>query len=71
MFLSEARKAPPAAIHKELNPVFRPFNIARTAWGMESLTNPVNLIKAQRPRLPPGRDRRLQRRTRNHRMAAL
>ena len=36
------------------------FNTARTAWGMESLSNPVEIVKGQRPRLPPGRDRRLQ-----------
>lgn len=35
------------------------FNVARTAWGMESLTNPVDLAKGQRPKLPGGRDRRL------------
>ena len=35
------------------------FNTARTAWGMESLTNPVDLVKGQRPKLPGGRDRRL------------
>ncbi len=35
------------------------FNIARTAWGMESLGNPVELVKGQRPKLPPGRTRRL------------
>ena len=35
------------------------FNVARTAWGMESLTNPVDLVKGQRPKLPQGRDRRL------------
>ena len=35
------------------------FNTARTAWGMESLSNPVDLVKGQRPKLPRGRDRRL------------
>ena len=35
------------------------FNTARTAWGMESLSNPVDLVKGQRPKLPGGRDRRL------------
>lgn len=33
------------------------FNIARTDWGMESLSNPVKFVR--RPRLPRGRDRRL------------
>ena len=35
------------------------FNVARTAWGMESLSNPVDLVKGQRPKLPGGRTRRL------------
>ncbi len=35
------------------------FNTARSAWGMESLTNPIELVKGQRPKLPQGRDRRL------------
>ncbi|WP_205736201.1 site-specific integrase [Acidiferrobacter sp. SPIII_3] len=36
------------------------FNTARTAWGMESLANPVEAVKGQRPKLPQGRDRRLR-----------
>ena len=35
------------------------YTIARSAWGLESLTNPVALIRGARPRLPRGRDRRL------------
>ena len=35
------------------------FNTARSAWGMESLINPIELVKGQRPKLPRGRDRRL------------
>ena len=35
------------------------FNIARSAWGMESLVNPVSLVKGSRPKLPRGRDCRL------------
>ena len=35
------------------------FNTARSGWGMESLTNPIELVKGQRPKLPRGRDRRL------------
>ncbi len=33
------------------------FNLARTVWGMESLRNPVEMVR--RPRLPQGRTRRL------------
>ena len=51
--------AAPATIHKELNLLSHLFNTARTAWGMESLSNPVDLVKGQRPKLPGGRDRRL------------
>ncbi|MHB2021531.1 MAG: site-specific integrase [Candidatus Xenobia bacterium] len=36
------------------------YNIARSAWGMESLHNPVELVRTQRPKLPRGRERRLQ-----------
>lgn len=35
------------------------FNVARSAWGMESLSNPVGLVHTQRPKLPRGRERRL------------
>ncbi len=34
------------------------FNLARTEWGMESLRNPVEMVR--RPRLPQGRTRRLR-----------
>lgn len=36
------------------------FETCRSAWGMESLINPVVLAKSARPKLPPGRDRRLR-----------
>jgi integrase len=35
------------------------FTIAGSAWGMESLGNPVQRIRGQRPKLPAGRTRRL------------
>ncbi len=35
------------------------FTVAGSAWGMESLGNPVQRVKGQRPKLPQGRDRRL------------
>ena len=47
------------AIRLDLALLSHLFNTARTAWGMESLTNPVGLVKGQRPKLPAGRDRRL------------
>ena len=51
--------AAPSTIVKETALLSHLFNTARTAWGMESLTNPVDLVKGQRPKLPSGRDRRL------------
>ncbi len=42
-------------IRLELAVISHLFNVARTAWGMESLANPVELARGQRPRLPPGR----------------
>ena len=47
------------AIRLDLALLSHLFNTARTAWGMESLSNPVDLVKGQRPKLPAGRDRRL------------
>ncbi|MHB8564987.1 MAG: tyrosine-type recombinase/integrase, partial [Acidiferrobacteraceae bacterium] len=35
------------------------FTMAGSAWGMESLGNPVQRIRGQRPKLPGGRTRRL------------
>ncbi len=59
-YISERARdgAAPATISKDLNLLSHLFNVARTAWGMESLSNPVDLVKGQRPKLPPGRDRR-------------
>ena len=54
-----ARGAGPNTIRLDLALLSHLFNVARTAWGMESLTNPVDLVKGQRPKLPGGRTRRL------------
>ena len=53
------RGAGPNTVRLDLALLSHLFNIARTAWGMESLSNPVDLVKGQRPKLPQGRDRRL------------
>ena len=45
-------------IRLELTIVSHLFEIARKAWGMEGLTNPVKSIRMPSP--PSGRDRRLQ-----------
>ena len=55
----EARGLAPNSIRIHLALLSHLFNTARTAWGMESLSNPVDLVKGQRPKLPRGRDRRL------------
>ena len=55
----EARGLAPNTIRIHLALLSHLFNTARTAWGMESLTNPVDLVKGQRPKLPGGRTRRL------------
>ena len=54
-----ARGAGPNTVRLDLALLSHLFNTARTAWGMESLSNPVDLVKGQRPKLPNGRDRRL------------
>ena len=55
-----ARGAGPNTIRLDLALLSHLFNVARTAWGMESLSNPVELVKGQRPKLPQGRTRRLE-----------
>lgn len=41
----------------EINIISNLFNVSRKEWGMENLSNPVEIIK--KPKLPNGRDRRL------------
>ena len=55
----ERRGLSPNTIRLHLALLSHLFNTARTAWGMESLSNPVDLVKGQRPKLPGGRTRRL------------
>ncbi|UEO00418.1 site-specific integrase [Acidiferrobacter thiooxydans] len=55
----EGRGLSPNTIRLHLALLSHLFNTARTAWGMESLSNPVDLVKGQRPKLPQGRTRRL------------
>ena len=55
----EARGLSPNTVRLHLALLSHLFNTARTAWGMESLSNPVDLVKGQRPKLPQGRNRRL------------
>lgn len=47
------------AIRLDLALLSHVFTIAGSAWGMESLGNPVKRIRGQRPKLPGGRTRRL------------
>jgi integrase len=46
------------------------FETCRSSWGMECLINPVALAKSARPKLPPGRDRRLRPREEGKLLAA-
>lgn len=46
-------------IRLELSLLSNVYTVARTAWGMPYLVNPVPLAKTARPKLPPGRERRL------------
>lgn len=47
----------PITVNNELILISHLFNVARKEWGMESLLNPVSMIR--RPKIPRGRDRRL------------
>ena len=55
----EKQGAKSATVISELATLSHLFTVARTAWGMAYLTNPVPLAKAARPKVPGGRDRRL------------
>lgn len=48
----------PYTVNNELILLSSLFNVAHREWGMESIDNPVS--KVSRPKLPAGRDRRLQ-----------
>ena len=48
----------PSTVQKELALLSHMFNTARREWGMESITNPVQLIS--KPKINNQRDRRLQ-----------
>ena len=47
----------PATVDRELRIISHLFTIAVKEWGMAGLVNPVSQIR--KPKLPPGRDRRL------------
>jgi Site-specific recombinase XerD len=53
----EAEGKAPNTIRLYLALLSHLFTIARKEWGMEALSNPVELVR--KPRLPQGRDRRL------------
>ena len=55
----QAGGAGPNTVRLDLALLSHLFNTARTAWGMESLSNPVDLVKCRRAKLRNGRDRRL------------
>lgn len=51
------KKVSAQTVIHEINLISHLFNVARKEWGMENLSNPVEIIK--KPKLPNGRDRRL------------
>jgi len=53
-----AEGASPGTIHLYLALLSHLFTVARKHWGMESLSNPVELV--HKPKLPSGRTRRLE-----------
>jgi integrase len=53
----EAEGKSPNTIRLHLAVISHLFKIARTEWGMESISNPVDAVR--KPKLPQGRERRL------------
>ncbi|MBU2762884.1 site-specific integrase [Acidithiobacillus caldus] len=53
----EAEGKSPNTIRLHLAVLSHLFKVARTEWGMEGLSNPVELVR--KPKLPQGRERRL------------
>ncbi len=49
-----------ATVHHDLRQISHLYTVARSSWGMSYLVNPVPLAKTARPKLPPGRERRLE-----------
>ena len=49
----------PSAVRADLSILSHLFTVAVSAWGLESLSNPVKRTRGQRPKLPQGRNRRL------------
>ncbi len=55
----EAGGASAHTVRLDLTLISHLYNVARSAWGMEYLVNPVPLAKLARPKIPRGRERRL------------
>ena len=55
----EAGGASANTVRLDINLLSHLYNVARSAWGMEYLVNPVPLAKLARPKIPKGRERRL------------
>ena len=55
----EKNGSKPATVISELATLSHLYTVARSAWGMSYLVNPVPLAKAARPKIPGGRERRL------------
>jgi len=55
----EGQKIKSATVLSELATISHLYTVARSAWGMPYLVNPVPLAKAAKPKIPHGRERRL------------
>jgi len=60
--ISERKKqgANPNTIRLDLALLSHLYTVGRSEWRMEYLTNPVSAVRGARPKLPQGRNRRLQ-----------
>lgn len=52
------KEVEPATVGREMNLLSHVFNIARSEWGLRGLENPVQGVR--RPKLPKGRNRRIE-----------
>jgi len=66
----EGQNVKSATVLSELATISHLFTIARSAWGMPYLVNPVPLAKAAKPKIPRGRERRLVGDEEEHLLAA-
>ena len=66
----EGQRVKSATVLSELATISHLYTVARSAWGMPYLVNPVPLAKAAKPKIPRGRERRLVGDEEEHLLAA-